>query len=338
MLEEITIIKPDDFHVHLRQNDQLQEVLPHTAQQCARALIMPNTLPPIVSAEALVAYREQIRTAVPLGLKFEPLMTFKILPDMEIDVLKQLRAVGAVAGKLYPFGVTTNAQDGVKGIEAIAPLLSEMERLELVLCVHAEEPDAFCLDRERQFLKQIEVIMSRFPELKIVLEHISTADSVDFVQSAASNLAATITAHHLKYTLNDLLGDKLNPHLFCKPLLQRPEDRVALLKAATMSSGKFFLGSDSAPHTISMKESACGMPGVYSAPVLLPVLCEIFEQQNALAKLESFVSINGAQYYQLPRNNETIKLIRQPWTVPSSYGSLVPMLAGHRLQWQIATY
>lgn len=330
-----TIRKPDDLHIHLRQGEMLKEVIGFTAQQCRRALVMPNTIPPVLSDSDVRRYREEIEAAIPEDVQFTPLMTFKIVDSIAPEMVPALSESGAVGGKLYPEGVTTNSEDGVKDIESLFPLFESMSEHGLVLCIHGETPGTFSMDREETFLPTLEKIARRFPALKIVFEHASTARAIEVVESLHENVAATITAHHLKITLDDLLGGKLNPHNFCKPVVKRPEDRDALIKAATSGNPKFFLGSDSAPHSIEAKECCEGAAGVFTAPILLPLLADLFEEHGALEKLEFFTSEAGAKFYGLPLNEEKITLVKKPFVIPKETNGIVPFLAGETLTWSL---
>jgi len=293
---------------------------------------MPNTLPPITSAPALIEYRRQIEEAAP-GLN--ALMTFKIGPGFDRPTLSALKQAGAVAGKLYPEGVTTNSEDGVRRLEDAWPVFALMEELDLVLCLHGEHPDAFSLDREAVFVKGLRSLRSAFPRLTMVLEHVSSAAGLDAVLEDGPLTAATLTVHHLIYTLDDMVGGKLDPHLFCKPLLKRPEDRQRLVQAAVSGNPKFFFGSDSAPHTKEHKEAALCSAGCYTMPVSLSLLAGLFEAEGALDRLEAFVSQFGARFYKLGLNPGTLTLAKQPWTVPDLYHGVVPLQAGRTLPWSL---
>ncbi len=332
---KLTIRKIDDMHVHLRQGEMLQSVLPFTMSQCARALVMPNTMPPIVNVEDVVNYRKAILEAQRGRHEFEPLMTFKVVPSTSPEEVRALKQAGAIAGKLYPEGVTTNSDDGVGDFDALYPVYEEMEKEGLVLCLHGEMPGVFSLDREHAFLDVLIKIAKDFPSLKIVLEHATTASAISTVKDLPENVACTLTVHHMYITLDDLIGDKLNPHVFCKPIAKRPEDRDAVLDAALSGNPKFFFGSDSAPHTIASKECACGAAGVYSAPILLPALCQLFERNDALERLQPFTSEFGANFYGLPLNTRMIELSKKRWTVPDQYDGVRPFLAGSQLDWQL---
>jgi dihydroorotase len=335
-LKELHIKKVNDMHVHLRQDDMLANVLPHTVHQCANALVMPNTLPPILTADDLKNYRSSILNLLNGTENFMPLMTFKVTPTTTVEEVSRLKAQGAVAGKLYPDGVTTNSQGGVTDFKALYPVYGAMQNEGLVLCLHGEMPGVFSLDRETSFLVVLKNIAADFPKLKIVLEHATTADAINCVLKLPENVAATLTVHHLYFTLDDVIGDRLNPHAFCKPIAKRPEDRDALVAAALSGNPKFFLGSDSAPHSIAAKECACGAAGVYTAPVLLPALCDLFERHDKLGYLERFTSEFAAKFYNLPIHSTTVKLIRDAWIVPSEYHGVKPFWAGQTLNWQFA--
>lgn len=333
MLDTLTIRRPYDLHVHLRSGALLRDVLRHTASDCAAALVMPNTTPPVRTGLDVARYREEIRAALPAGSRFTPLMTVKVVQDTLPEELRSAAEAGAVAGKAYPAGVTTNSADGVVDFRALAPLWATMQELDLVLSIHGEAPGSFCLDRERDFLPRLRWIATAFPRLRIVLEHVSSAAAVSALSGLPPTVGATITAHHLLLTLDDVIGGELHPHSFCKPLAKRPEDRDALIRAATSGDPRFFLGSDSAPHPRSRKESADGCAGVFTAPILLPLLATIFECAGALGRLEAFSSVHGPTFYRLPVATETVSLVRRAWTVPGSYGDVVPFMAGQELPW-----
>jgi dihydroorotase len=329
-----------DLHVHLRQDDLLARVAPYTDHCCAYALVMPNLTPPVTTPERLIAYRG----ALSKQLKHStPLMTFKLLAHTTPEMVRALRDAGAVAGKLYPEGVTTNSQDGI-GRECLLqpqnyPLfldaLGEMERLDMVLCLHGEMPGAFCLDRERELLPFVAWLVDTFPKLRVVLEHITTAEAARLVADASGRgkrLAATITAHHLMLTLDDVIGDKLRPHHFCKPIAKRPEDVEALWSVVRHPA--FFLGSDSAPHRVRDKECAEGCAGVFTAPVLPEVLATLFEARDALDVLPEFVSRRGNAFYGLRQPDTTLRLVKDSWRVPEQCGGVVPLLAGQGLAWR----
>jgi len=317
-----------------------------------RGLIMPNTLPPISDSPGLTEYRAAIvRLAQAVNPAYQPLMTFKLFPVATLapsgdlaGVLAGLKLAGAVAGKLYPAGVTTNSSDGVADLELLYPVFEAMQETGLVLCVHGEEPDAFCLDREAAFLPKLNRIVCDFPRLRIVLEHVSTAAAVEWVSGQPDRVAATVTVHHLLHTLDDMLADHLRPHLFCKPLLKRPADRVAIQSVVLAGSSRFFFGSDSAPHGRVAKECDCGAAGIYSASVALPLLAGFFEAAGKLERLADFTGRFGAEFYGLPLPSDELVLLRKKWQVPQSLheglagfpaGGVVPLAAGQELAWAV---
>lgn len=342
----LTLIRPDDWHLHLRDGRTMQAVLPDTARRFARAIIMPNLKPPVTTTEQAVAYQARILSALPdeLSGRFQPLMTLYLtdstLPT-EIVLAKMSGVVHAV--KLYPAGATTHSDAGVTDITHCYPVLEMMERHDMPLLVHGEvvdsEVDIF--DREKVFIERVLIpLTQRFPELRIVFEHITTRDAVDFVQSASSQIAATITAHHLLLNRNALLAGGLHPHHYCLPVLKRESHRRALLDAATNGSRKFFLGTDSAPHPRSDKESACGCAGIYSAHAAIEIYAQIFEQAGKLDRLEAFASFHGPDFYRLPRNQDRISLIKESWRIPQQFeyanDTLVPLGAGEMLEWKLS--
>ncbi len=344
--------RPDDFHVHVRQGPALVHYVHDLATVFGRGLIMPNTLPPILNAVDVSRYRAEILAAAQVvNPHFEALMTFKIttlaaLGGAVEEALADLKAAGAVAGKLYPAGVTTNSADGVKDLGELYPLFAAMEKRGLVLCLHGEDPDAFCLDRETAFLPKLGAVVAAFPRLKIVLEHVSTAQAVEWVLAQGPLVAATVTVQHLLFTLDDLLGGHLQPHLFCKPLIKRPEDRAALQAVVLSGSPRFFFGSDSAPHARAAKECDCGSAGCYSAPVALPALASFFEAAGELKGLADFVAGFGADFYGLPRLagglGGKISLVKESWKVPALLhagpgleSGVVPLYAGQELAWKV---
>lgn len=326
----------DDMHVHLRQGQMLANVVEHTALQCGKALVMPNTMPAILTAADVTAYKESILQHIPKGVNFQPLMTFKVTAATNPKEMVALKNAGAIAGKLYPEGVTTNSADGVRDLKELYSVYSAMQDAGLVLCLHGEKPGVFSMDREAAFLETLEQLVADFPKLRIVLEHATTKAAVDMVTALPSNVAATLTVHHLYITLDDVIGDRLNPHLFCKPIAKRESDRVSLVAAATSGNPKFFLGTDSAPHAIEAKECACGAAGVYSAPVVLPALAQLFEKHGCLDKLECFVAEYGSRFYGLALNSDILVLEKSKWTVPSEYGGVVPFMAGQELDWAVS--
>lgn len=341
---ELSILKPDDWHLHLRDGEQLASVVHYTARRFARAMVMPNLPAPVTDTTQAIAYRDRIRAALPAGYGFEPLMTLYLTDDLSPQEVARAAISGAVhAVKLYPAGATTNAAHGVTRIDRIYPALEAMQRLDLPLLVHgevtAEDIDIF--DREQAFIDQVlRALIRDFPELRVVLEHITTADAVRFVLEAPPQLAATITPHHLLYNRNTILAGGIRPHFYCLPVLKRETHRRALIKAATSANPKFFLGTDSAPHPRTDKETACGCAGIFSAHAAIEFYAEVFEQAGALDRLEGFASRFGADFYRLPHNRERIRLIKETWQVPSSYSfgqdRLIPLRAGATVAWRLA--
>ncbi|SDY05834.1 dihydroorotase [Nitrosomonas sp. Nm33] len=341
----LTFTRPDDWHLHLRDGKQMQDILPNTARQFARAIIMPNLRPPIVTVEMAAAYRARILAALPETMQehFEPLMTLYLTdntPPAEIRRAKESGIVHAV--KLYPAGATTNSDAGVTDIARCLATLEIMEQLGMPLLVHGEvtdtEIDVF--DRESVFIDRVlQPLIQHFPRLRIVFEHITTREAVEFVRAAPKNIAATITAHHLLFNRNALFLGGIRPHHYCLPVLKRETHRLALIEAATSGHPKFFLGTDSAPHPVSSKESACGCAGIYTAHAAIEFYAEAFEQAGALDKLEAFASFHGADFYRLPRNTDRVTLIKESWKIPEQlkFGeeSLVPLRSGEYLSWKI---
>lgn len=331
------IPRPDDLHVHVRQGPALSHYVRDCAATFGRALIMPNTLPPIVDVAGLNAYEAEIMAAAKPYPWFQPLMTFKIMANMSPRTVADLAAAGAVAGKLYPQGATTNSEDGVAEIEGLFPLFAAMEAADLVLCLHGEAPKAFSLDRETAFLPQVQLILKSFPRLRVILEHVSTARGIAFVCEGPENLGATVTVHHLLKNLDDMVGGHLNPHLFCKPILKRPEDQHELRKVvlAAHKNSRIFFGSDSAPHSKAAKECDCGAAGVYTMPVAIPLLAELFSREASLADLVAFTSTNGGAFYRLPAPGDTLEILEETWKVPAEYHGVVPFSAGRELGWKV---
>lgn len=338
MPDTLTLRRPDDFHLHLRDGEMLQAVVPPTAAVFGRALVMPNTEPPVLTGADAERYRKEIVSALPDGAAFEPLMTIKIVPSTTPAMIRDAKAAGVVAGKLYPEGVTTNSSDGVRDVLALGDVFAAMSDEGLVLCLHGETPDTFCLDREDRFVAEVLPALARsFPDLRIVLEHVSTASAVDWLRSdaAPATVAATVTVHHLLLTLDDVVGGLLAPHHFCKPIAKRPADRAAIVAAAVSGDPRFFLGTDSAPHPREAKQSAHGCAGIFTAPVALPLLATVFDAHDALAALDDFCSGHGPRFYGLPANPGTVRLVRDPWTVPADYDGVVPLNAGTTLPWRV---
>ncbi|QEN04947.1 dihydroorotase [Thiospirochaeta perfilievii] len=328
-MKEITIIKPDDFHIHLRQGEDLKAYLKDSAKQFKRGIVMPNTIPPVVSVKDVEDYREFI-TALEPG--FEPLMTFKILPNTNPNIIKELKDCGVLAGKYYPAGATTNSGDGLTDWTVMRPVLKEMERTGMILSIHGEVPDSFILDREKDFLPIIKDINREFPDLKIILEHVSSEAGINFIKSCPNNIAGTISLHHLLLTIEDVVNNINNK---CMPIPKLPQDRLAIQKAAFSGEKKFFFGSDSAPHKRVDKITIKPKAGVYTAPVLLPKLVELFSNNGVLNLLENFTSKFGAEFYGLPINSETITLINKSMEVPEDINGVVPFLAGEKISWSL---
>ena len=336
-LQRLTIRRPDDWHVHLRDGEMLRRVAPYTARQFGRAIVMPNLVPPVTSVEAAADYRARILAAA--GGGFTPLMTCYLTDDVDPDQLERGHAEGVwVAAKLYPAGATTNSASGVTDIRNIYPALERMQSIGMVFCIHGEvtDPDVDVFDREAVFIDRVlATVTADFPALKIVLEHITTKQAAEFIAAAPANVAATITPQHLHLNRNALFQGGLRPHAYCLPVIKREEHRLAVRRAATSGSAKFFLGTDSAPHSRVAKESACGCAGIFNAPYALESYLQVFEEEGALDRFEGFASDNGAAFYGLPLNEETITLERLDQQVPEAIGSLVPLHAGETLRWRL---
>ncbi|MDR5865914.1 dihydroorotase [Halomonas koreensis] len=343
-MNSMTLTRPDDWHLHLRDGAALPAVVPASARQMGRAIIMPNLKPPVTTTEQALAYRERILAAVPEGLAFEPLMTLYLTDRTPAEEIERAHASGRVqAVKLYPAGATTNSDSGVTDLANCDAAIAAMARLGMPLLVHGEVTDAEIdiFDREAVFIERVmKPLLERHPDLRVVFEHITTADAAAFVAQAPANVGATITAHHLLFNRNRMLVGGIKPHYYCLPILKRERHRQALLEAATSGSGKFFLGTDSAPHAQGDKESACGCAGAYTAPAALELYATAFEQAGALERLEGFASHFGPDFYGLPRNADTVTLVREPWTLPESLPyqdgqRIVPLQAGERLDWKL---
>lgn len=331
---QIDIPLPDDFHIHLRQGLPLTTYTRDAVLSFGRVLVMPNTRPPVRIPMEVEKYRARILAASRGAVGFEPLMSFYVDSAMGETEVAALAGAGVVAGKLYPQGATTNSQEGVSDIERAFPVFESMEERDIVLCIHGEIPDAFVLDREAAFLPKLEAIVQRFPKLRVVLEHVTSAEAVKLVKSMPANVAATITVHHLMFTLDDVIGGFIRPHHFCKPVAKRYEDRDALREAAFSGDTNFFFGSDSAPHPVSAKECDCGCAGVYSAPTAMPLLIALFEEHSDLQSLVAFTAQNGARFYGLPESPYTSRYVRSDWKVPERSSDVVPLAAGQTLSWQ----
>lgn len=343
-MEKITLIRPDDWHLHLRDGEQLQAVLADTARRFGRAIVMPNLRPPVTTVALAAAYRERILGALPKGSRFEPLMTLYLTDNTVSDEIVRAKASGLVHGvKYYPAGATTNSDSGVTDLARCAAVLAEMEKQDVPLLVHGEvtDPAVDVFDREKIFIDRILApLVARHPGLRVVLEHVTTRDGVEFVRSASPRVAATLTAHHLLMNRNAMFTGGIRPHHYCLPVLKRETHRESLVAAAISGNPKFFLGTDSAPHAKNAKETACGCAGMYTAHAGIELYAEAFEQAGALDRLEGFASLHGADFYGLPRNTETIQLQKEPWSVPDTLpfgtGALVPLRAGEYISWKMA--
>ncbi len=343
MIDRLTLLRPDDWHIHLRDGALLPRTVADAARTFARAIIMPNLVPPVRNAAEADQYRQRILDARPAESSFQPLMVLYLTDQTSAaDIHNAVKSGFVHAAKLYPAGATTNSDSGVTSLEAIYPAIEAMCDVGMPLLVHGEvtHADVDIFDREKRFIDdQLVGLVNRFPNLKVVFEHITTADAAQFVREASDKIAATITAHHLLYNRNHMLAGGIRPHFYCLPILKRNTHQEALLDAATSGSAKFFLGTDSAPHAQNAKEISCGCAGCYTAYAAIELYAEAFEQRNALDKLEGFASHFGADFYQLPRNQDTITLVREPWTAPSSltFGEqqLIPLRAGETLNWRI---
>ncbi|MCT9073887.1 dihydroorotase [Cupriavidus gilardii] len=344
MTQTLTITRPDDWHLHLRDGAALAAVLPDTARQFARAIVMPNLKPPVTTVAQAEAYRARILAALPAGLSFEPLMTLYLTDNTQADEIVAAKASGFVHGvKLYPAGATTNSDAGVTDIRRCTAALEAMQRVGLPLLVHGEVTDSEIdlFDREAVFIERVMTPLRRdFPALKVVFEHITTKDAADYVREAEGPVGATITAHHLLYNRNAIFIGGIRPHYYCLPVLKRETHRQALVAAAVSGNPRFFLGTDSAPHARGLKEHACGCAGCYTALHAMELYAEAFDAAGALDKLEGFASFHGADFYGLPRNTGTLTLRREPWQLPEAlpYGEteLVPLRGGETLQWKAA--
>lgn len=341
-MDTLTLTRPDDWHLHVRDGAALAAVVPHTARQFGRAIIMPNLKPPVTTATEAAHYRARIRAAVPAGVDFEPLMTLYLTDNLPPEEIERARAIGVVACKLYPAGATTNSDAGVTDIRKTYKTLEAMQREGLLLLVHGEvtSPEIDLFDREAVFIeKQLQPLRRDFPELKIVFEHITTKEAAQYVMEGDKYTGATITAHHLLYNRNAIFTGGIRPHYYCLPVLKRETHRQALVAAATSGSPKFFLGTDSAPHPAHLKEHATGCAGCYTAHAAIEMYAEAFDAVGALDKLEGFASFHGADFYGLPRNRGTITLRRESWTPPESFAfgeaELKPLRSGETLPWRM---
>ncbi len=343
-MQQLTLTQPDDWHLHVRTGELLKTVINHTARQFARAIIMPNLQPPVTNVSQALSYQQEIHQATSGEYNFTPLMVLYLTNTTTIEDVQQAAASSAVhAFKLYPAGATTNSDQGVTDLDAVFPVFAAMEELNLPLLIHGEvtNPEIDIFDRERIFIEQkLSVIHQHFPQLRIVLEHVTTQEAVQFVTQAPDNISATITPQHLMYNRNTMLVGGIKPHYYCLPILKRETHREALIEAATSGSPKFFLGTDSAPHLTHLKENSCGCAGCYSAYAAIELYAEVFDQAGALDKLEGFASFYGADFYQLKRNTRKITLEKTSWEVPEFYSvadksRLTPLKAGETLHWKL---
>lgn len=344
-IQELTIRTPDDWHLHLRDHELLHETVPATSRCFERAIVMPNLTPPVTTAARAEAYRQRILAAVPAGQRFEPLMTLYLTDQTSAQDITDAKVAGVVAAKLYPAGATTNSSAAVNSLERLDPVFAALAEAGMPLLVHGEVTDAEIdiFDREKSFIdRHLSRIVAEHPQLKVVFEHITTADAVEFVQQGPDRLAATLTPQHLLMNRNDLLVGGIRPHNYCLPILKRATHQRALLDAVASGSGKFFLGTDSAPHSQSSKESSCGCAGCYSAWSALELYAQIFDNLGVLDKLEAFASEHGANFYGLPLNTGRLTLVRERWTVPeriqlANGESMVPFYVGKTVQWKLST-
>ncbi|MCO4787215.1 dihydroorotase [Marinomonas atlantica] len=342
-MDQITIIRPDDWHLHFRDGDMLKETVAATARCFARAIVMPNLVPPVINAELALAYRSRIEAAIPAGSDFAPLMTIYLTDKTSVEDIRAAKAAGVVAAKMYPAGATTNSDSGVSSLDSLYPVFETLADEGMLLLVHGEvtQKHIDIFDREKEFIDQHLVkIVERIPTLKVVFEHITTKDAAGFVMSARDGVAATITPQHLLLNRNDMLDGGIRPHNYCLPVLKRSTHQEALRAAVKSGSSKFFLGTDSAPHAQHRKESSCGCAGCYSAWSAIELYTQVFDELDALDKLEGFASLHGADFYGLPRNTDTITLVRDEWVVPDSImlpsdEPIVPFYASKTVGWRL---
>jgi dihydroorotase len=341
--QSITITAPDDWHLHLRDGKVLDDVVAHSASQFTRAIIMPNLTPPVTTVGLAKEYQERIQHQIPKGNAFEPLMTLYLTDNTPVEEVYKAKEQGVRAFKMYPAGATTNSDSGVTDVKKCFAVLKAMEETGTLLLIHGEvvDPAVDIFDRERVFIESIlQEILDSFPNLRVVLEHITTKHAVNFINGAPENIGATVTPQHMLMNRNSLLVGGIKPHFYCLPILKREDHRRAIVEAVTTGDSHYFLGTDSAPHPIRSKLSACGCAGIYSAPVALPIYAQIFEEAGALdSRFENFASINGAKFYGLPRNEHTVTLVKEAWKVPQSYSfgddMVVPICAGQHLPWKL---
>jgi len=342
-MEILTITRPDDWHLHLRDGAAMQSIIRHTARRFARAIIMPNLNPPVTTGEMAIAYRERILSSLPPDSYFQPLMTLYLTDNTSPDIIRKARDSGVIfAVKYYPAGATTQSDNGVTDINKVLSVLAVMEEVRLPLLLHGEVTDAGVdiFEREQVFIERVlDPLLQRFTDLRVVLEHITTQQAVDYIRNGSERLAATITPQHLLLNRNALFAGGLRPHHYCLPVLKAEEHRRAVVTAATSGHPRFFLGTDSAPHARAEKESACGCAGIYSAPAGIELYAEVFDRENSIDKLEAFASYNGADFYGLPRNTDRITLEKSSWTIPATLPfagtEIVPFMAGEECHWQL---
>ncbi|SFN49992.1 dihydroorotase [Formivibrio citricus] len=343
MTQTLTIARPDDWHLHLRDGELMASVVAHSAREFARAIIMPNLRPPVLTVADAAAYRARILAALPAGSDFQPLMTLYLTDNTPPAEIEKAKASGFIyALKLYPAGATTNSDSGVTSFDKVMPTLEKMAEMGLPMLVHGEvtDPAVDVFDREAVFIETVlQPLIARLPQLKVVMEHITTAQAAEFVLNAPANVAATVTAHHLLMNRNALFQGGVRPHHYCLPVLKRETHRSKLVEVVTSGSSKFFLGTDSAPHAKHTKEAPCGCAGMYTAHAALPLYAEVFDAAGALDKLEAFASRNGPAFYGLPVNQGTVTLAKESWTVPAEYPfgshSVVPLRAGETMAWRL---
>lgn len=344
-IDTLTIRRPDDWHVHLRDGEMLKAVLPYTAKQFGRAIVMPNLAEPVATAAQASQYRDRITAALPDGVQFVPLMTAYLTDDTDPDDLAAGFAQGVFsAAKLYPAGATTNSASGVTSIAKLDAVLARMEEIGMPLLVHGEvtDPEIDIFDREHAFIHRVlEPTLNRFQGLKVVFEHITTSAAVDFVRTQGPRVGATITVHHLMINRTDIFRGGIRPHLYCLPVAKREQHRLALREAATSGEAQFFLGTDTAPHAVSAKEAACGCAGIFTAPTAMELYAQVFDEEQALDRLEAFASLNGPAFYGLAPNEQAVTLRREPWIPPDAVpvadgGSVKPFLAGETINWRLS--
>ena len=344
-MQQLTLVRPDDWHVHFRDGEALTETVPHHALRFGRTIVMPNLKPPVTTVSEAISYRQRVVNAVPKGIEFTPLMTLYLTQVTTPEMIKQAKESGIIYGvKFYPAGATTNSDAGVTDIFALIPALQAMAMVDLPLLIHAEvtDPSIDVFDREKVFLESvIKPLLEKVPDLKVVLEHVTTKEMANFVIAAGDRVGATVTPQHLLYNRSDIFKGGIHPHLYCLPILKREHHRERLCEIVASGHHRFFLGTDSAPHSKAAKENSCGCAGIFSGPCAIEIYAEIFESLGALDRLEGFASLYGPDFYGLPHNDSQITLIKKPWTVPESYpmdsdNNLIPLKANEILHWQLA--